>query len=808
MFWNPLSITVLIHTILGGLITIFFFRQLLNARREGKTYYDAACLFVMFAGSTVATTLQVLSDSLGPQYSHYALAWVSPPVAISMSSFIVFAYIYQNPTRTINIGSVVLGVVLLAIISAEFYVAIARHLLLLEGVVEFRDAWLDFPFALGFLLAHVFLFAGIAKILARDRKNTWFQSILPALKAVLWPSTRLPPRAAAARAFFYFALIPIFMGVVSLLRSYGYIDWRITEVLLGWLYLLVLSSFALAYLNYVPERSSFKVKVVGVTLTAYLAIICGVVWLIGGVHIDEYKSENQLLQDTAIRFDPRIDGSYSTIPIDVDFETNVGDRIDTHNDPIYLPFTMPFYGKFYTIIYPNMSGIVGFEQMPLWRDIQHNFGPQPTIFIGATKLSKLEREPKQSGLFYLQEKERIVLTWRRLVSSFNPDDIYTFQLQLYKSGRIEFAYFDLPTAPKYDIYLAHSTPMLTGIVPDWPARNVEKVKFASELPFSGSPGQGIVWHHRIEFLTYLDRVFEPVMYYILAASLFLLIIFPYFFIINLDQPLKKLIGGVQQVLSGNLSTRIEVTHRDEIGFLAESFNEMTKTQHDLIQNLEEKVASRTAEAKSYADENVRLEERNLLSQELHDAVSQTLFSANLMADTMPGLVHSNPKAVSAALEEIRALNKNALVEMRNLLIELRSKKLTTNSLGQLVAELIEELRANCAIDVQFQLDGDANLPEDVQHVFYRIAQECLSNVTKHSNANEVTIYLDSMSTQAILSVKDNGNGFDIDHGTEGSFGLQIMRERVDKIGGSLEIETLPNSGTSIVAIWISDNDEK
>ena len=232
---------------------------------------------------------------------------------------------------------------------------------------------------------------------------------------------------------------------------------------------------------------------------------------------------------------------------------------------------------------------------------------------------------------------------------------------------------------------------------------------------------------------------------------------------------------------------------------------MAKAQNELVHTLEDKVAARSAEASKYAEQNARLEERNHLSQELHDAVSQTLFSANLIADTMPNLMKNAPDSAIEALHEVRALNKNALVEMRNLLIELRSKKLSSSSLGLLVKELVSDMEGVCSAKLHFQIEGDAALPEDVQHTLYRVAQECLSNAVQHSDASVISVYFDSMASQAILTVKDDGRGFETGQDWKGSFGLQIMNERMIKIGGTLEIETDLETGTQVTAIWMADN---
>lgn len=805
-FWTPLSITYLITLILSCLIAAFFCHQIFQAKRTQQNFHTALRLFICLSAYSVSMIFQLLSIILHPDYRNIPLPWVAPAAVIGMAGFVLFFYHLQRPAGWGRLGGRILIGVFAVIFCIEAYVAAFRHLLLLDGVVEFREAWFDINFTIFYFTAHIFLLGYMIDALARTSGNSRLGSVLPAIAALFWWRKPLPPDVRTARIFFYVATIPFLIGLVTLGRSYGVLDWRTTELLDAWFVTLAVCSFTLAYLNYIPEYSSFRVKLVGASLTTVLLIMSVVSWLTGPAFVESYRNDHQITQGTAIRFTPQENGAYEAGRRAYRFQADIGEKLDDIYEPVDIPFAFPFFGEHFSALYLTYSGMVGFEQTPLWRDVQHRFGPQPAIFANAVELTEADGDPYRTGVFMHAQDDSVVVTWNSLVSALKPDEAYTFQLRLYQTGIIEFVYSEVPQSPYNDVYLAHSAPMMVGIVPGWSGRQVADVQFFTDGPFTGAPGEGLIEHFRLEFLVFLNRIYMPIAMFSLVASLLVLIIFPYFFNVNLDRPLQKLLVGVQQIIGGKLGTSIEISHHDEIGYLAESFNQMSKAQYELNQTLEAKVVARTAEASLYAENNARLEERNRISQELHDAVSQTLFSSNLITDTVSELMKKDPQLAYKAMEEVRLLNKNALLEMRNLLLELRGKKMSNNSFARLLGEVVEAAEQTFSIQVTMQIESDTTLPDGVQLTFYRIAQECLANSAKHANASEISVYFDGIPSQAMLSVHDNGRGFLEDQVAPGSFGLQIMKERMKKIGGTLEIETSPGKGTTTTAIWHENDD--
>lgn len=202
-----------------------------------------------------------------------------------------------------------------------------------------------------------------------------------------------------------------------------------------------------------------------------------------------------------------------------------------------------------------------------------------------------------------------------------------------------------------------------------------------------------------------------------------------------------------------------------------------------------------------AEEMAVAAERSRLARELHDAVTQTLFSASLIAEVLPRLWEQNPDEGRKRLDELRRLTRGALAEMRTLLLELRPSALVEAQIGDLMRQLAEAASGGAGIPVDLAVDGNRPLPPDVQIAIYRIAQEALNNVERHSGASQARLVLDCRDKRVELSISDDGSGFDVSRvGTE-SLGLGIMRERAEGIQAKLDVDSAVGDGTKITVVW-------
>jgi len=215
------------------------------------------------------------------------------------------------------------------------------------------------------------------------------------------------------------------------------------------------------------------------------------------------------------------------------------------------------------------------------------------------------------------------------------------------------------------------------------------------------------------------------------------------------------------------------------------------------------LAIENARLRAQAEASAVAAERNRLARDLHDAVTQTLFSSSLIAEVLPRLWERNPDEGQRRLAELRELTRGALAEMRTLLLELRPAALVEASLADLLRQLAESITGRARVPVAFELEGECELEAEVKVALYRIAQEALNNVAKHAGASRATVSLRCEPGQVDLHIRDDGIGFDPGGLAPNSLGLGIMRERAEAIGAELKADSRPGTGTLIEVVWRS-----
>jgi signal transduction histidine kinase len=207
-------------------------------------------------------------------------------------------------------------------------------------------------------------------------------------------------------------------------------------------------------------------------------------------------------------------------------------------------------------------------------------------------------------------------------------------------------------------------------------------------------------------------------------------------------------------------------------------------------------------------EEILLNERNYIARELHDTVTQTLFSANLIAEVLPKLWKKDPGSVLKRLDEIRTLNNVALTEMRSLLFDLRPSSFKNEDLGQHLRELVKSIGIKSKIPVSVEIVKKYEYPHKIEISFYRIAQEALNNIAKHSGATKAELVLKCLTSKITMVINDNGSGFDERENSTENLGLIIMQERASMIGADFTLVSNPGKGTKISVIYNNNNREK
>ena len=232
---------------------------------------------------------------------------------------------------------------------------------------------------------------------------------------------------------------------------------------------------------------------------------------------------------------------------------------------------------------------------------------------------------------------------------------------------------------------------------------------------------------------------------------------------------------------GDFTVTVDDPSRDELGQLAQRLN-------DMAQQLQQLIDTRS--------ELALVEERNRLARDLHDSAKQLAFAAAAQMNAARSLLQQDPQAAYAHIEEAERLTKELRLELSNLIGQLRPALLEDKSLTAAVREYTADFAKRNTFLIQVQVEGERSLPVEIEQTVFRIIQEALANVARHSHADRVKIALVYSRDKLTCTIDDNGVGFD-PHKKHNGYGLRSMEERVNAIGGEISIESILEQGTSI-----------
>lgn len=220
------------------------------------------------------------------------------------------------------------------------------------------------------------------------------------------------------------------------------------------------------------------------------------------------------------------------------------------------------------------------------------------------------------------------------------------------------------------------------------------------------------------------------------------------------------------------------------------------------------IAMENASLYESAEESAATAERNRLARDLHDAVTQTLFSVSLIADVLPNLYRINLDEAQKRTRELRDLARGALAEMRTLLLELRPSALTSVSLPDLLKQLCDAANGRALVPIKFHYEGERDIPEPQKITLYRITQEAINNIIKYAKAEQVRVELIQTQNFVEIAIRDNGIGFDQNEVEPFRMGLRIMQERAAAIDAELRVVSKPGEGTNVTITWCEIMDEE
>lgn len=235
---------------------------------------------------------------------------------------------------------------------------------------------------------------------------------------------------------------------------------------------------------------------------------------------------------------------------------------------------------------------------------------------------------------------------------------------------------------------------------------------------------------------------------------------------------------------GDFSKTIHDTAGDEIGEMARRLDRMAEQLQGTLQ---------TREALAAADE------RNRLARELHDNVKQAVFATAMQLGAARELIERDPQTAKTHLAEAEHLAQQARDELTGLIRQLRPAALEDRGLAEALRAYVAEWSQRFQISAEIRVQGERAAPLEIEQALFRVAQEALTNVARHSGAGRATLELIYNNDGVALGIGDNGKGFALEAGQRRGIGLDSMRERMEAIGGYLQVVNQAGAGVHIVA---------
>lgn len=789
IFLTPASLSYLALFLLALVITFYLVAHYLRCSSP-EARRQAWILFSVFACLVTVSLLFFLEFALLPA-DRLVTTWLESPVlSLLITAIIQFAYNFPalDPRQKIERRIAIL--VAIAITAWELYFAIWRILLLPSGRVEFRLPEMD--------KARVAEFAWMIFIFARSSIKNW----------------KLP----ATRNFVLILLIPLGLAVLEIQRGLNPTVTLLFSIFMSIGLLVTTFLFALNYLVSQPEQVSFVARVTGVLLTSVLALLGTIAWLVTPAYAARYQPPSQRLDHRSLQFNPDGSGGYRVSEIPFEWPDDLGERVyPGFEGSIVYDFPFPFLGQAYQKLSVANDGAIGVGGGINGKAYQDDFNVAPVMYPLLIKL--VDNPPGEGGVFVRQEPGRMVFTWYRLPSYFHGEEYYTFQAILYADGRFIFTYNGLPEI-RYGVDEdAEASVWAVGIKPA--ASPVGNTNF-TRLPVTIGPAGALQDEFR-SFRIYIDHFLHPLAVTLLVCSVAFVMGIALIMTLNLARPLNSLLQGVQNFNRGACEQSIPIQSNDEIGFLTESFNKLACELNELIHSLEERVAERTQElsvanahlqaemesracAQGQAMERQRavatLEERERLARELHDGIGQVLGFLSVEAQSAQDCLQAgDPPTADRLLRRMAEVAQDAHDDVRGYILGLRKAPREQPASGFIarIQEYIQYLEQSNGFQTVLEAPGELPAPpasQAVQNQFCYVLREALSNACAHSGVKQAKVTIRFDETNLRATVEDKGKGF-APGKRDGHFGLEIMRERVESLGGALKVSSTPGSGTRV-----------
>ncbi len=258
---------------------------------------------------------------------------------------------------------------------------------------------------------------------------------------------------------------------------------------------------------------------------------------------------------------------------------------------------------------------------------------------------------------------------------------------------------------------------------------------------------------------------------------------------GLTKRLKKVAKTASAWGGGDFQPRIQDHSADEIGMMANDLNQMAEELQSLVETRQELAT---------------LEERNRLARDLHDSVKQQVFAISMNLGAIQSLWDRNPEEARRRLESTLALSRQTQQELTGLIQTLRPIQISEKGLVPAIKEFVQAWEKQSHIATIFQAQDIKGLSEQVEQTLYRVTQEALSNIIRHSGATAAGVSIHAANHIVSLQITDNGHGFD-QHTVQKGLGLHSMQERVQNVGGKFHLQS--SSTGTVITIQVPIQEE-
>lgn len=577
---TPASIGYLNQVILAALICGYLLSRFIGTRVQGLTRTDWE-LLAIFASVILMSAAFFFEVTLLPAERFVAVAVEIPLTVLLLAVLVQFSYDFPKPVGGRSERIIALGVAG-GYTAYEILYAVQRLQGIGTGQITFASEYFDVAVIVGFVW-----------IVANFVRGGLF-----------------PGRERTARRFALVFCIPVALAVVNLLNSIDLVSAPVYYIALTIGILFTFYLFTLTYLAAKPDTTTLAIRIIGAMITGLLSILGTLGWLVAPQVAQDYAPN--LVDHRSLRFEPVQGDAYQVVEAPFAFQSDLGvliypqDPTDAISDSGEASFAFTFFGQHYDGVFINKDGALSFGEALNPRFLQISLAARPTILATLMTISL----PADAGIYLNRTEGRLVVSYVNVASFYHPRNRYTFQITLDADGAFTLTTDGLPEGPQYFVNdRPDAAPWALGITPGSGA--------AAAADFSRLPvvvdARGGIQNEHMAFRQALHAPLLPLAIGSLVVSLVFSIGFGLMIHYSLTAPLTTLLGGVKAFRRTGRAIELPVVHNDEVGFLTSTFNAMSVELRSLIQDLEARVAARTA----------ALSAANLQLSQLSTAVEQS-----------------------------------------------------------------------------------------------------------------------------------------------------------------------------------------